>query len=179
MKKNIKVQPEMNEDINYTVRDLDMNEIIPNAIDNFIVTIFENHHTIVLPSHITGIQFKAWSRGRGGVFSKDILNYALKKKSAQYVLIKGNDIHCIARLITEEEKLSFNTLKLVDGQIKDVPYMILKNLKENEKLTNVRKYIEEKDIDIEADTVILAANKNVHDDDADYHVGSISLFTSD
>ena len=127
---------------NYTIKDLTIDEIIPNVIDNFIVTIFEDHHTIFLPSTTTGIQLKAWNHGRGGVFSKDVFKHAQNKKTGQYVLIKGNDVRCIARLITEEEKLLFSSLKLIDDKIKDIPYMILKNLKEDEKLSSTRKYKE-------------------------------------
>ena len=82
MTKNKKIQSESSKELNYSIKDLSMDKIIPNVIDNFIVTIFEDHHTIVMPSHITGVQFKAWSHGRGGIFSKDVLRYALNKISA-------------------------------------------------------------------------------------------------
>jgi hypothetical protein len=165
------------EEINYTIKDLVIDEIIPNVIDNFMVTIFEDHHTIVIPPTITGIQLKAWSRGRGGIFSKDILNYTLGQKYGQYVLIKGDKIYCIARLILEEEIPTFNTFKLIDGQIKDVSYMILRNLKEDDRLINTQKLIIEKDVYTEVDPMILIIPKITHDDDPDYHVSSVSLFT--
>jgi len=178
MKRNKKIQSESDEQLNYSINDLSIDEIIPNNIDNFIISLYENHHTIFLPLNTTGLQFKTWSHGKGGIFSKDILKYSLGKKTAQYVIIKGNDIYCIARLISEEEKPLFDIHKLVDGQIKDVSYMILKNLKNGEKLTNTDEYINEKDIDNEPIMHIsLVTPKIPHEDDIDYHVGSISLFT--
>jgi hypothetical protein len=168
---------EENEDINYSVRDLTIKEIIPNVIDNFLVSILENHHTLVIPSNVVGIQFKAWFNGRGGIFSKDVLNYSRDKKSSKYVLIQGNGLYCIARLISEEEKSLFETLKLIDGQIKDVSYMILRNLREDEQLTNTYKFIKEKDIYTEIDsTISIPITKPSPDEDQDYHSSSISLF---
>jgi hypothetical protein len=163
----------------YTIKDLTIDEIVPNVIDDFIVTIFEDHHTIFLPSTTTGIQFKVWNRGRGGVFSKDVLKHTQKKKTGQYIIIKGNEVRCIARLITEEEQSLFGSLKLIDGKIKDIPYMILKNLKEDEKLISTRKYKEyiEKDIINEEVMIKPSSTKIMPDDDYDHHTGSISLFT--
>ena len=146
MPKNKKTKSEQNEDVTYKIKDLSIKDITPNVIDNYLVVILDEHQTIVIPSTTTGMQFKAWRRTRGGIFAKDVLNYALNKPCGKYVLIKGKDMRCIARLITEEENMIFSTLRLIDGQIKDMPYMILKNLKENEKLTSTRKYIEEKDV---------------------------------
>ena len=165
------------EDRNETVTDVKIEQLIPNVIENFVVTIFENHHTVALPMNVAGTQFRAWYKGRGGVFSKDVLQFSLGKTPGKYVLIQNNDIKCIARLITEEEELSFKTLHLVDGQIKDRPYMILKKLEEGEKLSNTRKYINEKDIEPEENLYVSASQVTSHDDDVDHHVGSISLFT--
>lgn len=163
------------EDINYTVKDLKISEIVPNTIDNFTVMLYEDHQAIILPSTITGVQFKSWHRGKGGIFSKDVLNYSLHKPHGKYVLIKGNKLNCIARLISEEEIELFNP-KFIDGKIKDTSYMILKNLKDEESLTNVHKYIE-KDIDNEEDIEIIScSNETDQDEDFDHHVSSISLF---
>lgn len=169
------------EDSNFNVKDLKMKQIIPNMIDDYLVTIIDDHHTILMPPHITGMQFKLWSQGRGGIFSKDVLKHALNKNTPKYVLLKGNGIHCIARIIEEDEKPLFEGFKLIDGQIKDKPYMILRNLKNGEKLTSTIKYIEEKDIimhETDIETSISGSEKILHDDDSDnYHPESISLFT--
>jgi hypothetical protein len=175
--KNLKNSPENVEEINYNIRDLEITDIVPNIIDNFMVTILDGHHTLLLPSTTTGLQLNAWSREKGGVFSKDVLKHSLGQKCGQYVLIGGNDLNCIARLITEEELFSFETLKLVDGKIKDIPYMILRNLKEGDTLINTKKISVEKDFYSEVDSIILSAPKVIsHDEDPDYHVGSVSLF---
>jgi len=163
--------------INDTITDLKIEQLIPNVIDDFIVTIFEDHHTVALPMNITGTQFRAWYKAKGGVFSKDVLQFSLGKPHGKYVLIKGDTLHCVARLITEEEELQFKTLKLVDGQIKDRPYMILKKLEEGEKLSSIQRYINENDIEPEDNIYVAASPVNIQDDDVDHHVGSISLFT--
>jgi len=172
-----KKQTESEEDVNYTVKDLNISDIIPNVFDNFIITIYEDHHTIVLPSTITGTQFKAWSRGRGGIFSKDVLNYTLNKICGKYILLKDIKNTSIIRLITEEELLTFKTLNLVDGQIKDISYMILKTINEKEKLTSVKKHVKEIESTYDETIVIPTVNKVAHKDDINYHASSISLFS--
>lgn len=165
------------ENIKDSVKDIKIEQLIPNVIDNYIVAVFENHHTIVLPLNITGTQFRAWYKGKGGVFSKDVLNFTLKKPHGKYILIRNKGLKCVARVITEEEELQFKTMKLVDGQIKDRPYMILKKLEEGEKISSTQRYINEKDVEHEESTIIPASRESSQDDDVDHHVGSISLFT--
>jgi hypothetical protein len=188
MKKDkIKSIESTNEDINYKIKDLSIKQLVPNIIDNYLITILDDHHTIFMPSNITGVQFKMWAQGRGGIFSKDVLYYTLnknsiyttKRKLAKYIHIKGPDTNCVARIINEEEKPQFESLKLIDGQIKDMTYMILKTLKNGEKLSNSNRYIEEKDVIHEGDIQIVISDspKPIHDDETtDYHVESISLF---
>lgn len=168
---------QLTEDIKDSVKDVKIEELIPNVIDDFIVTIFEDHHTIVLPLNITGTQFRAWYKAKGGVFSKDVLNFSLNKPHGKYVLIKSKGVNYVARVITEEEELQFKTLKLVDGQIKDRPYMILKKLEEGEKLSSTQRYINEKDMEHEENAYIPASHESSQDDDVEHHVGSISLFS--
>ena len=175
MAKVKKIEPV--EEVRETVTDVKIQKLIPNVIDNFLVTIFEDHHTILLPLNTTGTQFRAWNKGRGGVFSKDVLNFSLNKSHGKYVLIKSKSLKCIARVITEEEELQFKTMKLVDGQIKDRPYMILKKIENGEKLSSTQRYINEKDIEHEENAYIPTSRKTAQDDDVDHHVGSISLFT--
>jgi hypothetical protein len=178
MKRKNKIQEPI-ELINDTVTDIKIELLIPNVIENIIVTIFENHHTLALPMHVNGQVFRAWNKSKGGVFSKDVLNFTLKKPHGKYILIKGITLNCVARIVSEEEELQFKTLKLVDGQIKDKPYMILKNLRENEKLASTQRYINEKDMEPEDNMIVNTSQVTSQDDDLDRHVGSISLFTSD
>jgi hypothetical protein len=106
-----------------------------------------------------------------------VLNFTFKQPHGKYILIKSKGLNCVARVITEEEELQFRTMKLVDGQIKDRPYMILKKLENGEKLSSTQRYINEKDIEHEESTIIPASRTASQDDDSDHHVGSISLFT--
>ena len=172
-----KVTPEHIEEMNDTITDVKLEQLIPNNIDGFIVTIFEGHHTIALPDHTTGTQFRSWHLGKGGVFSKDVLKYALKKTYGKYVLIQGKDVNCVARLVSEEEQEQFTALKLIDGQIKDRPYMILKKMQKDEKLTSTQRYINENGMDHEETVYAVASANERRDDDFEHHVGSISLFT--
>jgi hypothetical protein len=166
------------ENLNYTTRDLTIDQIVPNVIDNFIITILDGHHTVVLPPMTTGIQFKNWSHGRGGIFSKDVLHFSLNQNKSKYLLLQGSGMNCVIRLIEEEELLMFKTLKLIDGELKDRSYMILKKLQEGEKLTSTIKYvINEKESD-ESDYEVVISSINIsRDEDTDYHANSISLFT--
>lgn len=185
MKKDIENESS-HEDVNYTVRDLKIEEIVPNVIDDFLVTIIDNHHTLILPSTITGLQLRSWENGRGGIFSKDVLQYALNKYKenyerttplAQYVHIKGDAINAIVRLISEEELFSFSTLKLVDGKIKDISYMILRYVKDDDVLTSNKKLIGDKDIYTEPEIITITSSTTSNpEEDVDYHGGSISLF---
>jgi len=165
------------EESNDLIKDIDIREIIPNIIDNYLIAILDNHHTVVIPMHITGSHFKVWKKSRGGIFSRDVLNYTLNISHGNYVYIKTKTLNCIARIISEDEELTFKTLKLVDGQIKDRPYMILKKLNEDEKFINTQKYTNEKEIEDEntIPTPVLTLNKPSQDDDFEYRVGSISL----
>lgn len=176
MAKTKKIQAS-SETYNDVITDLKIEQLIPNVIENFIVTIFEGHQTVALPMNVTGTEFRAWYKRKGGVFAKDVLQFSLKKPHGKYVLIKGETINCIARLISEEEELQFKTMKLVDGQIKDRPYMILKKLEEGEKLSTTQRYINENDIETEDNIFVGALPVTSQDDDVDHHVGSISLFT--
>jgi hypothetical protein len=178
MKRKNKIETPI-ELVNDTVTDLKIECLIPNVIDNIIVTIFEDHHTLALPMSVNGQYFRAWNKSKGGVFSKDVLNFSLDLPHGKYVLIKGFTMNCVARLISEEEELQFTALKLVDGKIKDRPYMILKKLEEGEKLSSTQRYINEKDMEPEDNIYVHASQESIHDDDVDHHVGSISLFSSE
>lgn len=167
------------EEINVNINDINIKELIPNVIDDYIVTVFEDHHTIFMPMNSTGTNFKIWKKGKGGIFSKDVLDYSLNKSCGNYVIMKGNGVNCIARLIDEEEEILFKTNKLIDGQIKDKPFMILKDLNSNNKLKTTDEYINEKDVDHDESSFIPQVIKKTtdEDDEFEHHTGSISLFS--
>ena len=160
-----------------SVVDLTIENIIPNIIDNNIVTIYEGRHTIFLGHNVTGQMLKIWYKSKGGIFSKDVLNYTLGKECGKYMLLRKSNEDQIIRLISDEEEFQFRTLKLVDGQLKDAPYMILRTLNRGEELTNTkREYITENEIAHEEDDVVPASNTTTQDEDFEHHLGSISLF---
>lgn len=159
------------------VKDIDFKELIPNIIDNYFVTIYENHHTIFLPINHTGVHFKAWMRGKGGIFSKDVKDYSFNQPHGKYVLIKNNEIKCIARIISEGEELHFKSMKLVDGKIKDRPYMILKMLEQNESHVSTKLNFNSGNInDLEEEREYISDHRNIdNNEDYEQHKGSISL----
>jgi len=175
--KKLKIDPI--EDYNYTIRDLTIEEIVPNNIDNYLVSIYGGHHLIVLPNSVMGIQFKNWKRSRGGQFSRDVLYHTLKKYEdvGKYILVKGDGQYFIARLIAEEEKLKFEALKLIDGKIKDVPYMILRHLNEDDALTNTKLSVFSNEEELQSTDFYPSTSQPVHDEELDYHGGSVSLFS--
>lgn len=158
------------------VRDLKIDQIIPNTIDNFSVSIIDGHHTLIIPSNITGDIFAMWKKNRGGIFSKDVLRHALNKRHGKYIHINTDKLNCIARVISDDELDYFQSKKLVDGIIKDIHYMILKNIKNGQKLTEISKNINESEItQTEIETISMNVQTDIIDDDAGYHTGSISL----
>lgn len=176
MKKEKLITISQSEDSNYNVKDLNISEIVPNEVDGFIVTILDNHHTIMLPPNITGMQFKSWRNGKGGIFSKDVLNFSLNKYHAKYLHLTGPDINCIIRLVSEEEEESFTALNFVDGKIKDKPYTIIRQIGDDNILTSTHKYINENDVVHEEMFILSKSEKNTQEDDFEQHVNSISLF---
>ena len=114
-----------------TIKDMDMDQLIPNNIDGIIIYMEEGRLILEIPSSMTGEGYLRWRRGRGGVFFKD-----LKSRKANYVLIEGEGEKLIARIIEEDEEIPW------DGVIKDKKIMILKKLQPGEALTG-QKLIEE------------------------------------
>jgi len=165
------------EDINYSIKDLNITDIVPNSIDNYIVYIDEEgHHSIHLPLNETGPQFKIWKNGRGGIFSKDVLDFCLNRFCGKYLHIKGQNINYIVRLITDDEEHLFKSLKLIDGKIKDIPYMILRSLGADDHLTSIKKSITDKDFIFDEETINIIPIKITINEDFEPHIGSISLF---
>ena len=159
---------------NFNVRDLSIEELIPNTFENCVVTIFEDHHTLDMPQSMTGMVFSNWMKTKAGIFSKDVHRFTNKKPHGKYVLYEGYGKKFVARLINEDELLLFESLKLVDGRLKDVPYMILKELGEEEVFTNVKRYIEVISEDIQDDAIIVQNHGS--DDEETNTYSSVSLF---
>ncbi|MCK9446485.1 hypothetical protein M0Q50_06400 [bacterium] len=146
------------------ITDINIKELIPNVIDNVIVTIRDNHHAIFIPTNMPGMELRAWYKGPGGIFSKDIKNYTLGNSTGQYIIIKNNELNCIARLINEDEEELFNTLNLNHGKIKDKSYMILKCINENEKINSLQEYLININMNIEEESLIIESEVLPEDD---------------
>jgi hypothetical protein len=172
-----KIKPKEEIDTN-TITDIKIDKIFPNTIDKIMVTIIDSHHTLFIPMNINGQHFRNWKKGRGGIFSKDVLNYSLDKPHGKYIIIKSKTLNCIARLIDEEEKIEFKSLKLIDGVLKDRSYMILTNIESDSKITNITKYMNEKDLIHDIITFpLLNYIKPEEDVEHEHPIGSISLFS--
>lgn len=160
------------------VTDLKMSDIIPQSYNDVIVNIIDGYHTLYLPEGMEKGKFRTWRRSAGGMYSKDVLAFSRGKEHGKYVLIEKKGERKIVRLIEDEELSLFKHLKLVKGIVKDKPYMIFKNLQENEKLTSTVRYIKENSEHKEGEEVInivTQINEN-DDDDYDTNTSSVSLF---
>lgn len=158
--------------LNYTLKNLEINEICPNFVDGVVISIEDNQKRMDLPPAMSSDVFKKWFGGRGGVFSKDITNFLKKRPTAKYILMEGEGERTILRLIEDEELETFESRKLVDGIVKDKAYMILRNLNEGESLTTSSRYIEETSELIESESLDMP-----HLEDEDSLVQSMQLFT--
>jgi len=132
------------EEKNLSIKDLEISNIIPNVINGVIIgtRTATSNAEIYLPKDMTGERYKKWVQGKGGIFFKDVKRFMNNQPCGKYVLLEGNNQRIIARLIEDIEFDVFNTYKLIDGKIKDKPYMILRSLKEDDELTTTR-YIHE------------------------------------
>ena len=91
------------DDNNLSIKDLNINEIVPNVVENVIIHVFDNRCQLNLPSNMTGFDFKKWKNGRGGIFSKDLNDFLFGKNDNQYVLLKSEKERKIIRLINDNE----------------------------------------------------------------------------
>lgn len=165
-----------NEHDDVIVKELTIDQIVPNIIDNLLIAIIDGHHTLVLPSNVSGDIFAIWKKNKGGIFSKDVLRYSLNLEHGKYIHIKNHELNCIARIIADDEIDYFEPAKLIDGKIQDTHYMILKMLNNGQKLSGITKNISEKDIVLDEDeTININTHNNTLDDETNYHTGSISL----
>jgi hypothetical protein len=169
----------LNENHNLKVKDLSINQLIPNTIYDVAINIEKGHHTIYFPVNFNGDRFKTFRKSRGGMFSKDVLNFSRGFKHGKYLLILNDTEKIIVRLIEDEEMSMFQSLKLVDGIIKDKSYMLLKTLQRGDKLTDTKKYIDKINSDDVEEVEVMNVNLPVQstvEDDHDYTIRSISLF---
>lgn len=161
---------------NVSIRDLNITEIIPNVIENVIVAIVNEKCLLHLPNNMSGTDHKHWKNGRGGVFSRDINKYINGKSYGKYILIEDKKETKIVRLIEDKEFEMFNTLKLIDGKIKDKNFMILRCLVTGESLTKNDRYIDQ-NIDLQDVPKIVIPNiTSIPEDNDNFNRESISLF---
>ena len=133
----------MEDEVKITIKDIEIGELIPNVYEDVIINIKNGTHVLDIPSEMGGIAFTNWTKTRGGMFNKDVLRWKRGKKHAKYVLIEGDGLVSVVRLIDEEDKLLFETLKLIDGKLKDKPYMLLKTVAAGQRLTSTERYIKQ------------------------------------
>lgn len=160
------------------VKDLKMGELYPQSYNGTVITIMDGYHTLCLPDGMEKGKFKTFRKSAGGIFSKDLLNFSRNKEHGKYVLIEKKGERKIVRLIEDEELTTFKHLKLVKGILKDKPYMVLRTLSENDKLTSAERYIKENSEELATDEV-MAVNPQVtasDDDDHETNGTSVSLF---
>lgn len=124
--------------LEYSITDIDIKDLVPNVIDNVIINIIDGKHTIFLPGDMTSMQFTNFNNGKGGVFSKDVLHYTKGTPYGKYILVEDDEIKIVCRLIEEEEWLKFQVSGLIHGTIKDMSYMILKELQKEESLISTK-----------------------------------------
>lgn len=173
------VKDHKNEEIdNLSIKDLKMDELIPQEYNGVIITIMDGYQTLDLPVSMEKNKFKTWRKSAGGVFSRDVLNYSRNKEHGKYVLLEGNGEKKIVRLIEDEELFMFKHLKLIKGIIKDKPYMLLKNVDNNDKLTSNGRYIKENsEHEKVEETIAIGPQVTASDtDDFESHTSSVSLF---
>lgn len=163
---------------NLNIKDLEIKDLIPQSFNGTVVSVVNGLQTLYLPIGMDGPKFKTFRKSRGGIFSKDVLEYNRGKECGKYVLIEGNGERKVVRIIEDEEMLLFQSLRLIKGIVKDKPYMLLRNLAQNEKLTSAGRYIdkENSDYEIEVEEMIVTPQVKAVEEDHDATTTSISLF---
>jgi len=163
---------------NLNIKDLDIADLIPQAFNGTVVSVLDDKHVIYLPDGMDGAKFKTFRKSNGGVFNRDVLAWRRGKEHGKYLLIEGNGERKIVRLIEDEEMLLFQTFKLIKGIVKDIRYMLLRNLAPGDKLTSTGRYIvkENSEHEIEVPEMIVTPQVKVEDDGPDVATTSVSLF---
>lgn len=155
------------------ITEISIKDLLPNVVNNVLININEGKHTVVLSPEMSGLGYKNWLKSKGGIFSKDVRNFVFNKNESNYVIYENSSSKLVLRMINEIEFLNFESKRLVDGYLKDVPYMLFKDLN-NEQLTT---YKFEKILPIleEELEVVMSENNHVESEETNI-VGNISLF---
>jgi hypothetical protein len=122
----------------YNVVDIDITDLVPNVIHNVVINLLDGKHTLFIPGDMTSMQFNNFNNGKGGVFSKDVLHYSKGTPYGKYVLVEQEETNLICRLIEEDEWLKFQVAGLLNGTVKDMPYMLLKEVPKGELLISTK-----------------------------------------
>jgi len=171
----------------YTIKDVKLDEILPNIIDGVAIYNDDNNKgpnfksAIILPCNMNREMFINWLKGKGGILYQDLKDYNIKGIKHKYAMINKDTERTLVRLIEKDEYEEFNILGLINGKIKDVSYMIIKNLGEDEDIKSYKKEyinIQESDSFNEKIIVINTSNEIDNNDNNDYeaNMNSISLF---
>jgi len=107
------------------ISDIDIKDLLPLSFEDVLVSIEDGLHVLYLSDVMTGDKYRSFKRKRGYVFNKDVLNYSRNKKSGKYVLIQTSSNKKVVRLVEDDELSDLKHFKLIDGIIKDMPYIIM------------------------------------------------------
>lgn len=163
-------------ELDLNVKDLNIQDLLPNNIDNVILTLDENSCIINLPKNMTGFDLKKWKCNKGGIFYKDVKLFLTNKQHGQYCLLNEENYQTIIRIIEDDEIESFNTLGLINGKIKDKAFMVLKHVNYGDSLTKIDRYIEQIE-ELEVPKIIMPDITSVpEDNESQINIESISLF---
>lgn len=147
--------------------------------------ICEGKRRVVLPLTMSGQAFSSWKKERGGILHRDLFDYLKGNKHGKYILMEGNEEKLILRLIEDDEISLFEKLRLIDGRVKDKPYMKLMDLSKLLDESNKYGYIEEINLksfsesgedDEEDEPMILKPNYIPLEDEEASSDRSLSLF---
>jgi len=127
---------------------------------------------------MTGESYNRWKKGRGGVFHRDVFLWIQQKEHGKYVSMESGNEKLIVRLIDDTELDNFESRKLIQGKIKDKPYMTFKNFSEIEEAKGENGYIDEISSEelFETDDMEQAIINIPLEEDEDHSSKSISLF---
>ena len=168
-----------NEEAEIKIKDISIGDLLPQCFDEVDVLIKEGEHILKFSDTFTGDKYRTFRKNKGGIFTKDSLDYHRGNEHGKYLLIEGNGERKIVRLIDDKELLLFQTLRLINGIIKDKPYMLLKKLGKGEKITGKLEYIKKNsEYEVIIDEEVMNINPVAIDieDDPDFITSSISLF---
>ena len=108
------------------IKDINIFNMLPINIDNIII---EPDLTLKIPNNYIGENIAHWKKSRGGIFLKDLKDIK-KDIKHNYVEIKTEDSHYIAKILNEEELDNFSHCKV--HQINAVYYIKILNLIDEE-----------------------------------------------